>query len=175
LRANTNWQLQFKSDVANLLNISDTRIQITSFAAGSVIVDFSIGPAADGSNIAVNAVIVAFQSPQSIVGFSAVLVYAGFGNYGSLNQSPAQAPAAAISSSSSAGIIVAALVAAVLIVVVGIIGYKRFGRGTSGASNAAASRPAMMSPSATAYITEEDPQNQRTQSAANKRARKLSF
>jgi hypothetical protein len=175
------WQTQFKTDLAGLLNISDERIEIIKFVAGSVVVDFSVKPAADGTNIQENDLNTAFSvsGVKTLAGFTAKLTYAGLiqsNSTGTLTPTPTQTPAAvAASASSSVGIVVAALVAVVVIAVLGTIGYKRLGRGAARTAATPAVRPAMMSPSATAYMTETDPEDQSTTSATTKRARKLSF
>jgi hypothetical protein len=55
--------LNFKTDVAVLLNVNVDRLRVNSVTAGSVIVDFTVLPGPDGEPVATSSIISAFAAP----------------------------------------------------------------------------------------------------------------
>eukprot|EP01047_Picozoa_sp_COSAG01_P058462 COSAG01_NODE_6893_length_3448_cov_16.824425_1_plen_471_part_00 len=61
--ADSSFNTKFAADVGAKLNVAAARIKVESITSGSVIVIFSVAPAANGDGLAVNAVLAAFAAP----------------------------------------------------------------------------------------------------------------
>lgn len=178
---------QFTTDVSNLLGIVPSRVAVNSIASGSIVVDFSIAPDANGDAFPIATVTTVFGvTGVSIAGTttttaitSASISVSGLAGSSS---GASTTPAPASASSSSAGVIIAILVVVVLIgVVAAIFMKKRNARSTEAVGATQRTRPAMMSPAAAAYITgDEDPSTtgdagETSGGKTRKSGRKLSF
>jgi hypothetical protein len=178
---------QFTTDVSNLLGIIQSRVVVNSIASGSIVVDFSIAPDANGDAFPIATVTTVFGvTGVSIAGTtttsattSAAISVSGLAGSSS---GASTTPAPASASSSSAGVIIAILVVVVLIgVVAAIFMKKRNARSIEAVGATQRTRPAMMSPAAAAYLTgDEDPSTtgdagETSGGKTRKSGRKLSF
>jgi hypothetical protein len=68
------FEIAFATDIAQILGIAASRITAISIAAGSVVVTYTIAPAANGTQLAKSAVTTAFSSPVSFNNIKASVV-----------------------------------------------------------------------------------------------------
>jgi len=195
----TEFKTAFAADVAAALGVSSWRIVIVSITKGSTIVEFVVASDANGNDIAPTAVTSAFAGTVALTNLASSAVgklykiptsvmspVTGVAAYMYTAPEPApepaavgtSAPAATVESSSSVGVIIGAAVGAVALGVLAFLGMKFYGGGTSSGSVAPA-RPAMMSPSAAAYVIEEGddgvPGAPTAGKPSGRKVRKLSF
>jgi hypothetical protein len=63
----TVFTLNFKTDIAMLLNVNVDRLRVNSITAGSVIVDFTVLPGSDGEPVATRTITTAFAVPGVVI------------------------------------------------------------------------------------------------------------